>query len=280
MPDTPLPPDADLIVPAAPAALHTDLPAGASQEPEPAQTSSEPPPSDDASVAAPIPAPAIADLSPAQCSARLAALFPALFGQHQPHPLKLRIQADIQARAPGIFNRKSLSAFLHRYTTGTPYLLALTRSPQRVDLDGAPAGEVADEHREAAVAEVARRRTLLDARRAAEQTARRESEATARQQREEEQQSRRERAALLRAFETSTVTRANFCALKRLQENELDALLAQARQEAAQAAAAPPPDDRAGHRPGHRGDPESRGDPRPERSGGPGRRPRRPQPGP
>ncbi len=184
--------------------------------------------------ARPASAPVPADLSPAQCSARLAALFPALFNLQQPKPLKLRIQADIQARAPGVFTRKTLSAFLHRYTTGTPYVLALTREAQRYDLDGLAAGELAAEHREAAVTELARRRAIVDARRVAEQAARREADAALRQQREADQQGRRERALLLRAFETSTLTRANFCALKGLADADLDGLLAQARQEAAE----------------------------------------------
>lgn len=44
---------------------------------------------------------------------------------------------------------------------------------------------------------------------------------------------RRERALLLRAFETSTLSRANFCALKRIDPTTLDALLEQARSESA-----------------------------------------------
>jgi hypothetical protein len=46
-----------------------------------------------------------------------------------------------------------------------------------------------------------------------------------------ELEARRERAALLRAYETSTLTRANFCVLKRIPEAELEARLVQARQE-------------------------------------------------
>jgi sRNA-binding protein len=211
------------------------------QEPIPATADSEPPTpgaptAEGEEAAAPdAAAPAgPADLSPAECSARLAELFPALFRLQQPKPLKLRIQADIQTRAPGVFTRKSLSAFLHRYTTGTPYLVALTRETHRHDLDGQPAGELAAEHREAATTELARRRAIVEARRAAENAARREAEAAARQQRDADQQGRRERAQLLRAFETSTLTRANFCALKGLADSELDTLLAQARQEAAE----------------------------------------------
>ena len=41
----------------------------------------------------------------------------------------------------------------------------------------------------------------------------------------------RERAQLLRAFESSPLSKANFCVLKRVSEAELDALLAQARAE-------------------------------------------------
>jgi len=201
---------------------------------------------------------AAADLSPAACAARLAELFPALFGAGPPKPLKLRIQADIQQRAPGVFSRKSLSGFLHRYTTTTAYLIALSKAAQRIDLDGAPAGDVNDEHREAANAELARRRGIHEERRAAENAARREADAQARQQHAAEADARRDRAALLRAFETTTLTPANFCALKRLDQAQLDATLAVARQERAQR----PPDVRPDLRPDMRGD--TRGERRPE----------------
>ncbi|MFN9280993.1 MAG: ProQ/FINO family protein [Betaproteobacteria bacterium] len=113
------------------------------------------------------------ELSPAACAARLAEMFPALFGtQGPPKPIKLRIQADIQERAPGLFTRKALSIVLHRHTTSTPYLKALVAAPTRFDLDGQPAGEIAEEHRQAAREEVERRRGLVAARRAAEGQAR------------------------------------------------------------------------------------------------------------
>jgi len=118
-------------------------------------------------------APAKPELSPAQCAARLAELFPALFATQGPaKPIKLRIQADIQARAPGVFSRKALSIVLHRHTTSTPYLKALVAAPTRFDLDGEPAGEIAEEHRQAAREEVERRRAIVAARRAAEAQAR------------------------------------------------------------------------------------------------------------
>jgi hypothetical protein len=56
-----------------------------------------------------------------------------------------------------------------------------------------------------------------------------------------ENEARRARAALLRAFETTTLTRSNFCALKGLKEPALEALLSQAREERK---LAPPPPDR------------------------------------
>ena len=224
----------------------------------------------DAAPAAPAPqAPAIAELSPAACGARLAGLFPALFAQRA-MPLKLRIQADIQQRAPGNFTRKTLSAFLHRHTTTNAYLMALTQAPHRVDLDGAPAGDIDEVHRQAAAQELARRRGLFEERRAAEQAARRAAETLARQAHAAQDQARRDRAALLRAFEASTITRANFCALKGLAEADLEAQLVQARAEALQRAQEPRP---APHFDG-RGAPGQRPDaprgPRPGRDAGRG----------
>jgi ProP effector len=152
-------------------------------------------------------------MSPAACAQALKALFPALF-DGPTKPLKLRIQADIQERAPGQFTKQVLSAFLRRYTGGTSYLIALSKAKHRFDLDGQPAGELADEHREAAVTELARRRGLVEERR------------------ELEQQQRRNRAGLLHDFQITTLTRANFCALKGVADEELDGLLEIAKQEA------------------------------------------------
>lgn len=144
--------------------------------------------------------------------------FPAAFAG-APRPLKLRIQADIQARAPGVFSKAALGAFLRRHTGRHGYLLALARGGPRFDLDGQPAGEISAEHAQAAAAELARRR---------EQRGQRERELD---------DQRRERAALLRAYEASRVSRANFCALKGIPEAALDALLDLARREAADRAA-------------------------------------------
>ena len=120
--------------------------------------------------------PAVPELSPTAVAKALAEHFPLLFGAPRALPLKLRIQADIQTRAPGVFTKKSLSIFLHRHTTSTAYLKALVNIPTRHDLDGQPAGEVAEEHRVAATAEVERRRGIVDARRRAERDAQRQAQ--------------------------------------------------------------------------------------------------------
>ena len=175
-------------------------------------TDSEAPPNSPEAPPAP-PKPATETLSPAACAERLKALFPALFSGPA-KPIKLRIQADIQVRAPGEFTKAALSGFLRRYTGSTSYLIALTRAPQRVDLDGQPAGEISAEHRQAAADELARRRTLHESRRQAEED------------------QRRERFQLMRAFQSTTLTKENFCALKGMTPEALDAVLAQAHQEA------------------------------------------------
>jgi ProP effector len=260
------------------------------------------------------PAPPAKDLSPAATGARLAELFPALFvgpdGRGEWKAIKLRIHADIQARAPGEFSKRALGIFFSRYTTTTPYLKALAApGAQRFDLDGQPAGEIAEEHRKAAEEEVARRQALAAERRAAYKQAAAAARAPAahdaprpprrgaapegardpgrpaprgeaRPQRRDADAARaprplrpdsarppmrdrgarperpareagslrpgdnapaapalpadpaqRERALLLRAFETSPLSKANFCVLKRLSEAELDAQLALAREE-------------------------------------------------
>jgi ProP effector len=245
----------------------------------------EPPPDTGPAPGAEPSAVAGAGLSPAETAERLKSLFPALFTGPS-KPIKLRIQADIQARAPGQFTKAVLSAFLRRYTGSTSYLIALTRAAQRLDLDGQPAGEISDEHRHAAAEELARRRSVHEARREAEEAG------------------RRERAQLLRAFETTTLTRENFCALKGVSPEALEAQLAQAREEARlwREQQAQRPQGGAGHpggrpggrperrqegRPGPRGegersgprqDAQGRREDRPDRRGpsGPGGRPPRP----
>ena len=248
-----------------PHALPTDVAllaapaAEAAGEPPADAAPTEPAASDEAAAAAASEPAADAVTSPAACGARLQALFPALFAAERPKPLKLRIQADIQARAPGVFSKPLLSAFLHRYTTGTAYLNVLSRATERFDLDGQPAGELSEEHRAAATEEVKRRRALRDERIAKEREAAREAARTAEREarrasadarraqeaaeraaestRREEDDARRERARLLRDYEATRLTRTNFCVLKGLPEAQLDGLLEQARREAVEWAA-------------------------------------------
>lgn len=189
-------------------------------------------------------------------TAELKALFPALF-TGKPKPVKLRIQADIQERAPGQFSKAQLSAFLRRHTGSTGYLIALTQAKTRFDLDGNPAGEISEEHLHAAREELARRRGARQEREHAEQ-----------ERHQLEAQQRRNRAQLLWDFERTTLTEANFCVLKGVVPEELPGLLEIARKERAEAPPAPPRDARRedrrdDRRPGG-GRPEGRGPRRPE----------------
>jgi ProP effector len=152
-------------------------------------------------------------VNPAEVAQQLKTLFPALFSG-QVKPLKLRIQVDIQERAPGQFTKQALSVFFRRHTGSTSYLMAVAKAPHRFDLDGQPAGEIADEHRKVAQDELTRRRTNQESRR------------------ELEEQQRRNRAGLLHDFQITTLTKANFCALKGVPVDELDGLLEIARGEA------------------------------------------------
>ena len=166
--------------------------------------------------------PAPAPMTPAECAQQLKQLFPALFAGAV-KPLKLRIQIDIHERAPGRFTKQALSAFFRRHTGSTSYLIAVSKATQRFDLDGQPAGELSEEHRKGALDELARRRTNQESRR------------------ELEEQQRRNRAGLLRDFQTTTLTPANFCALKGVAVDELEGLLAIARAEAEERARQAPP---------------------------------------
>lgn len=201
-------------------------------------------------------------MSLADCQRELAQRFPALFGPAVgPQPIKLRIHVDIQALAPGVFTRRSLAHFLSRHTTSTAYLKALVSAPHRLDLSGAPAGEIAAEHRQAAQVELERRKALVAERRratgrrpegapqGADRGADRGSGAVQREaprhhkppHKQPTQQPRshppqktqeaQRHAEMLRAFEASPLSKANFCALKGLRESELDDMLALAAKE-------------------------------------------------
>ena len=178
-------------------------------------------------VAAPAVAKTAPELSPSAVAAKLKSLFPGLFaGAFK--PIQLRVQTDIQARAPGQFSKAQLSGFLRRHTGSTGYLIALSKATHRFDLDGAPAGELSEEHRTAARDELTRRKGLQQERNAAE------NERLAL-----EQTQARNRAGLLFDYERTTLTLPNFCALKGVSPEELPGLLEIARQEAAARPPAP-----------------------------------------
>jgi ProP effector len=141
-------------------------------------TPTEAPPAAPAAAGAPAPR---REPGVAETARLLAHHFPALFGAGVAKPIKLRIQADINGRAPGVFTKKALSVFLQRHTTTTAYLRALVaEGATRVDLDGQPVGEVAAEHRDAAGVELGRRRAIGEAKRLAEREAARASRHDAR----------------------------------------------------------------------------------------------------
>jgi ProP effector len=255
----PLPPES-LIPEAVPATLSpdhapTNAPADATHTadlPEPQEDSAVPTVATEAATAA------AAAMSPAACAAQLKQLFPALF-TGVAKPLKLRIQADIQTRVPGLFTKQLLSVVLRRYTGSHSYLVVLTQATHRFDLDGAPAGELSAEHKQAAMDELTLRRTTQrDAQRGDQKSDQRNDqrneqrndqretqrklqidqrqEHQARQEQQErlalEEQKRRNRATLLRDFENTTLTPANFSVLKGITVQAMEGYLATARQEA------------------------------------------------
>ncbi len=286
-----MPDPTDLPVPPLP---EDAAPAAAPAEPVEAEDHGDAPEADaDAAPEATAPgtsAPALPLLTPAATAELLRQHFPALFSGPA-KPFKLRIQQDIQARVPGVFSKASLSAYFRRHTGSTAYLIGLSKASQRFDLDGQPAGELSDEHKQAAVAELARRRQLTREREqqahAQQREQQREAQRAEMAQQAEQQQARLARAALLRDFQRTTLTLANFCALKGMTPEVLNPLLEQAKKEAAEAPPMPPRgfDDRRGPRPEGRPDnrrdagaprgPGAPGGPRPDHRG-PRRDDRRP----
>ena len=167
-----------------------------------------------------------AGLSPPQAWAELQLRFPALFGVGVVLPVKLRIHADIQARAPGVFSRRVLGAVLSRHTTSTAYLKALVRSPHRFDLDGQAAGEIDAAHRQAAQEELARRLPRPRPRPKAppgQQAAPRRPNPPP--QRPPVPSPDDEISRLLKAFHSTALSKSNFCALQGIAVETLDAAL-------------------------------------------------------
>jgi len=259
-------PSAELSDVDAETAADAEADAAGNADPDPAETADETP--------APG-APALPQLTPAAAAELLRQHFPALFSGPA-KPFKLRIQQDIQARAPGIFSKATLSGYFRRHTGSTGYLIGLSKASQRFDLDGQPAGELSDEHKQAAVAELARRRQLTREREqqahAQQREQQREAQRAEMAQQAEQMQARQARAALLHDFQRTTLTLANFCALKGMTPEALNPQLEQAKKEATEAPAMPARtfDDRRPRRDESR--PGGRGD-RPHGPSGPGGRP-------
>jgi len=233
----------------------SEEPAAAALAPEAApEIESTPDAAPEATTAAAAPSATAGD-----ATAELKALFPALF-TGRPKPVKLRVQADIQERAPGKFSKAQLSAFLRRHTGSTSYLIALTQAKTRFDLDGNPAGEISEEHLTVAKEELTRRKALQQDRQQAEQA-----------QQQLQAQQRRNRGQLLWDFERTTLTEANFCVLKGVKPEELAGLLEIARKERTEAPPEPPReqfrearrDDRRPAGGGGGGRPDGRGERRP-----------------
>ncbi len=175
-----------------------------------------------------------AGLSPPQAWAELQLRFPALFGVGVVLPVKLRIHADIQARAPGVFSRRVLGAVLSRHTTSTAYLKALVRSPHRFDLDGQAAGEIDPTHRQAAQEELERRlpkprpkTKTAPPGREPRPRAGQKSPSPPRAPRAEPPPAREADglARLVNAFNNTSLSKANFCALKGISEQALEAAM-------------------------------------------------------
>ena len=256
LPPSSTPPEGDDSAP-------VSLPVAADAAPEsaPVAATAEEPSTDAAAPANSEPAESAEPAEPAEtaakapledCGPQLKKLYPALFS-NPPKPLKLRIQADIQARSPGQFTKPQLSAFLRRYTGSHAYLNALVKATHRFDLDGNPGDELSDEHRNAATEELQRRRANTQARV------------------ELEREQRANRATLLKEFDANTLPAAEFAASKGIPEGELQPLIDRARKEALE-----PPPAPAFNR-DRRGPQQQKRGPRPEGARGP-RPPRDAQP--
>jgi ProP effector len=167
-------------------------------------------PAEPAAAATAAGSPALPQLTPAAAADLLRQHFPALFAGPA-KPFKLRIQQDIQARAPGVFSKGTLSAYFRRHTGSTAYLIGLSKATHRFDLDGQPAGELSDEHKQAALAELARRRQI---------TREREQQAHAQQR---EQQREAQRAQMAQQAEQQQARLARACAAARLPAHHADA---------------------------------------------------------
>jgi ProP effector len=94
-------------------------------------------------------------------------------------PLAIRIDTAIHERFPA-FSRKALRSALRLHTASTRYLKAVEKGDTRFDLDGNPAGEVTEEQRTHAAAQLKER----FAKAAQQQRAKREADEAERRKQE------------------------------------------------------------------------------------------------
>lgn len=106
----------------------------------------------------------------AALQAWLVATYPATFSPDTPAPLKIGTHHDLLARHPDL-DPATLRRALKRYCERRAYQLALAREGAvRIDLDGQPAGEVAEDQRRFAKAKLTARKAKKPAKSAAQAT--------------------------------------------------------------------------------------------------------------
>lgn len=133
---------------------------------------------------------------------RLFELYPKLFGAKF-LPLKLGVFQDLLARHPEDFKKDELKIAMGQHARSTPYLDSVAAGLPRHDLDGNPVEPVAPEHVHHAILEIFRRR----------------------QARSREDLRPRLRLRLIQAIEASGLSREDYAALVRVQDEATNALV-------------------------------------------------------
>lgn len=133
---------------------------------------------------------------------RLFALYPKLFGAKF-LPLKLGVFQELLARHPEDFKKDELKVAMGQHARSTPYLESVAAGLPRHDLDGNPLEPVAPEHVHHAILEIFRRR----------------------QARSREDLRPRLQLRLIQAIEASGLSREDYAALVRVQDEATNALV-------------------------------------------------------
>ncbi len=136
---------------------------------------------------------------------RLFALYPKLFGAKF-LPLKLGVFQDLLARHPEDFKKDELKIAMGQHARSTPYLESVAAGLPRHDLDGNPVEPVAPEHVHHAILEIFRRR----------------------QARSREDLRPRLQLRLIHAIEASGLSREDYAALVRVQDEASNTLVDEA----------------------------------------------------